>query len=78
MYCEYIRFLYQSCKISYSEATCKKKKNQGNIRAYTLWILSDCASAEVIYIVLVSCLTALLFKVLRVVICVHVKSYEGV
>ena len=45
--------------------------------AYTLWILSDCASAELIYIVPVSHLTPLLFKVPTVFICLHVTSYGG-
>ena len=66
MYCEYI-FVYYFKVAKYPTAK-QRVKDHGNIRAYTLWILSDCASAEVIYIVPVTHLTPLLFKMLRVLL----------
>jgi len=61
LYCEYI-YIYIYLYISYFQVAKhpiakQRVKNHGNIVAYTLWILSDCASTEVIYMMPVSCLT---------------------
>jgi hypothetical protein len=56
MYREYI-YIFSYFQVAKYPIAKQRVKNHGNIIAYTLWILSDCASDEVIYIMPASRLT---------------------
>ena len=58
MYREYICLFFLSYfQVAKHPIAKQRVKNHGNIRAYTLWILNECASTEVIYIMPLSYLT---------------------